>query len=210
MTLEEIRTLYPDTVPEDWHQHSNGGGWVHADAYVREDAFVSSDAVVRQGSVSGGRIFGGTISGGRIFGGTIYGGRIYGGLIYGGEIRGGRIHGGEIRGGRIYGGEIRGGQVLGGQIFGGCLVRGTFLLGTLRYGVWQTAPVQIQGSRDCVNEASKTLIQIGCLCQTAERWRTYGENIAQANGYTPAQIEEYRIYLQTIEAVRSLRRKNDE
>jgi len=100
------------------------------------------------------------------------------------------VHGGTILGGTILGGEIHGGTILG---------------GTIRGGTWRESPIQIQGSSDFVGEASESLIQIGCLCESPEWWDGHYRRVGAECGYTSAQNNEYRLYLELIAKVRAIR-----
>ena len=44
--------------PTDWHQHANGGGWVHKSASVDESAYVSEAAIVWGEVFGDARVFG--------------------------------------------------------------------------------------------------------------------------------------------------------
>ena len=44
-TAQEIAMLTA-TKAEDWHQHSNGGGWVYKTASIKETAFIGPNAQV--------------------------------------------------------------------------------------------------------------------------------------------------------------------
>ena len=52
MTFEQLKEKIGTADPADWHQHKNGGGWIHASARVDESAIVGKDAIV-WGIVSG-------------------------------------------------------------------------------------------------------------------------------------------------------------
>ena len=45
-TIEEVLYRVPNTKAEDWHQHSNGSGWVYYSASVADSAYVGPDALV--------------------------------------------------------------------------------------------------------------------------------------------------------------------
>lgn len=70
-----------------------------------------------------------------------------------------------------------------------------------------SSPIQIQGSMNFINEASATLIQIGCMNGTAAWWAKHRVKLGQKNGYTAERIEEYRLYLKLIADVRRLRNR---
>ena len=46
MTLEELQKIIPSATAETWHQHPNGGGWVHNLATVSATAYVGGNARV--------------------------------------------------------------------------------------------------------------------------------------------------------------------
>ena len=201
-------------VREGWHRHPNGGGWVEDTATVAPEAWVGPLGVacgncwvgpkarIWGGVINGGEIRGGVIWGGEIWGGTIWGGVIRGGVISGGEIRGGVIWGGVIWGGVIMGGEIRGGVIWGGVISGGVIMGGVIMGGVIRGGKVKKSPLQIQGTRDFVTETPGGNIQIGCIELTLADWREKGAAIARTEGFTSAQVEEYRAYLDLFERLR--------
>jgi YdcK Beta solenoid repeat len=75
---------------------------------------------------------------------------------------------------------------------------------------WEFSPIQIRGSKNFINEASKTVIQIGCQAGTADWWAKNRVELGKKNGYSASQIEEYRMYLKLIADVRALRNKKPE
>ena len=181
-------------VREGWHRHPNGGGWVEDTATVAPEAWVGMFGVACGNCWVGpkARIWGGVISGGVIWDGVISGGVIRGGVIRGGVIRGGVIRGGVISGGVIWGGVISGGEIRGGVIRGGVIWGGKV----------KESPLQIQGTRCFVTETPGGNIQIGGTELTLADWREKGVAIARAEGFTPAQVEEYRAYLDLFERLR--------
>lgn len=46
MTFEELKKIFPSANIDEWHQHSNGGGWVENTATVASSAYVGPDAQV--------------------------------------------------------------------------------------------------------------------------------------------------------------------
>ena len=46
MTLDKLRTLFPNATTETWHCHTNGGGWVQNTARVDATAYVGMDCIV--------------------------------------------------------------------------------------------------------------------------------------------------------------------
>ena len=169
ITFQQLQAKLPWTTldPKEWHQHTNGGGWVHQDAKIMKPKIeISGDAVISGGVIWGGEIWGGVISGGMISGDAV---------IWGGEIRGGEISGGVIRGGVIRGGEIRGGEISGGE--------------------WTFSPLQIQGSKHFVVTGSHTHIAIGCQNHTISEWQNNFQKIGIDNDYTSDQITEYGLFI---------------
>ena len=45
-TIEQVLSIFPETTKENWHQHTNGKGWVYVTAYVDETAYIGEDALV--------------------------------------------------------------------------------------------------------------------------------------------------------------------
>jgi hypothetical protein len=218
MTFEELESRCGQQIKADWHQHTNGGGWVYKDAFVSDEAFIDKDVIIwggiirggiiRGGLIEGGNIFGGTIEGGNICGGTIRGGTIEGGTIRGGTIEGGTIEGGTIRGGlieggnicggtirggTIEGGNIEGGNIRGGTIEGGTIRGGTIEGGTICGGIWKVTPLFISDSRGYgASNAKPGWLYIGCERHTFQEWEERFEAIARKHSLNDEEKIEYR------------------
>ena len=188
MTFSELNQKIGPLIEADWHQHSNGSGWVHKNAKVSDETYIGEDAVVWGGTIKGGTIMDGTIWDGTIWGGTIYGGTIKGGIIYGGTIKGGAIRGGIIRGGTIEGGTIKGGTVYGGTIKGGT-VKG----GIIEGGEWKIAPLFVTDPRGhgCTN-SKPGYLRIGCEIHTFQEWQDKFPAIARKHGLTEVEFSFYK------------------
>ena len=178
MTFSELNQKIGPLIEADWHQHSNGSGWVHKNAKVSDETYIGEDAVVWGGTIKGGTIMDGTIEGGTIEGGIIYGGTIKGGAIRGGIIRGGTIEGGTIKGGTVYGGTIKGGTVKGGIIEG---------------GEWKIAPLFVTDPRGhgCTN-SKPGYLRIGCEIHTFQEWQDKFPAIARKHGLTEVEFSFYK------------------
>jgi hypothetical protein len=140
MTWEQIRKLHPD-LPESsegWHQHSNGGGWVHESAVIENDSiFIGERVVFRGGLFYDGVFHGGEFHGGLFHGGEFHGGWFRGGVFRGGLFHDGEFHGGWFRGGVFYDGVFRGGWFRGGddgEFHGGWFRGGVFRGGLFHDG----------------------------------------------------------------------------
>ena len=46
MTFEELKKCVPDAIESEWHQHSNGGGWVQNTASVGEATYLNPHSIV--------------------------------------------------------------------------------------------------------------------------------------------------------------------
>ena len=200
------------------------GGVVYGDAYIRNNARIYGGeiygGVIRGGVISGGEIYGGVILGGeilggvisdnaRIDGGEITGGKICnhahisGGLILGGVIRGNaHIGGGVIYGGAIYGGAIRGnayitgGLIRGGVIHGGEIYGGVIYGGEIRDGIWNSSPLQIQGTKYFCNIESPGMLRIGCVSYPVEEWPNIFDELCLMHEVTDPDVRrEYRAYI---------------
>ena len=53
MTFQELQDKIGTQNEADWHQHSNGGGWVHKSAIVKASARIEEMAIVFSGKVFG-------------------------------------------------------------------------------------------------------------------------------------------------------------
>ncbi len=91
---------------------------------------------------------------------------------------------------RVYGSA----QVYGdARVYGSAQVSGNAWV----YGnAWEKSPLYIQGSKYPVCMYSSTQIKIGCQIHTAKEWMRHGELIAKKDGFTPEEIEEYRMYIE--------------
>ena len=45
-TIEQVLSIVPETTKENWHQHTNGNGWVYVTAHVDKTAYVGENALV--------------------------------------------------------------------------------------------------------------------------------------------------------------------
>ena len=64
------------------------------------------------------------------------------------------------------------------------------------YGnAWKVSPLQIQGTRHSLNACTATKIQIGCYSKEISWWLEHYKEIGAEEGYFPAEIEEYGLYI---------------
>jgi hypothetical protein len=61
---------------------------------------------------------------------------------------------------------------------------------------WDKSPLFIIGTRHALTNCEHGHIQIGCHCMTFKDWQEKGEEIGKREGYTPEEIEEYRLYVE--------------
>ena len=67
---------------------------------------------------------------------------------------------------------------------------------------WKKSPLFIVGSRHSLSNAKHGYIQIGCKCEKFKWWLgKEAKQFAEENGYSPAEIEEYRAYVKLFIAV---------
>ena len=132
-----------------------------------------------------------------ITGGLFHNGWFRGGEFRGGEFHNGLFHGGEFHGGIFYDGEFNGGIFHDGVFHGGEFHDGTFHDGTFRGGEFRCGwlPLQIQGSKHFVNIPDGVSIAIGCRTHVVDYWLQHFEDIGKIEGYTTAQISEYKMYI---------------
>ena len=61
--------------------------------------------------------------------------------------------------------------------------------------------MQIQGSAHSVCSPDGVIIKIGCQERTPQEWQESFESVGKSNGYTDAQIVEYKRYIDLFAAV---------
>ena len=143
MNFAELQEKIGAQNKKDWHQHKNGGGWVHKNAIVVAELFIGEQAIV--------------------FGGTFKGGTFKGGWFEGGTFEGGTFE--------------------------------------EKDRIWKSSPLFIIGSRYSLSNCKRGHIQIGCRCYTFSEWERHGLKIAKAEGFTSAEIEEYRAYVKLFKKI---------
>lgn len=151
-------------------------------AYASENATFLNECHVRAGIFYGGIFYGGVFRGGTFYGGVFRDGRFYDGVFNHGVFNNGLFYNGVFddgvfQGGTFYGGTFRGGGFHGGEFQHGWL------------------PLQIQGSRHFVNIPDGIHIRIGCIKKTPEEWACQFKEIGESEGYSEAEIAEYKQYI---------------
>jgi NDP-sugar pyrophosphorylase family protein len=191
-TIEDILKLFPNTTEADWTQHANGGGWkqttaevadtalvegvVSGYALVSDEARVSDNAVVYGNALVSGnaRVSDNALVCGkaRVFGNAVVFGNAWvsgGALVYGNAS----VYGNA----RVFGNA---------QVYGHAWVTGD---------AWETSPLYIQGSKHAATNAKYGHIAIGCEVHTFAEWQEQFQIIGEANGYTEAEIAEYKMII---------------
>ena len=74
-------------------------------------------------------------------------------------------------------------------------------------GTWKKSPLYIQGTRDSVTYCGPDQIAIGCEIHSFSEWLEQYETIGRKNGYTEAEIEEYKEYIDCVVRKRKKERK---
>ena len=65
------------------------------------------------------------------------------------------------------------------------------------YGnAWDKSPLYIQGTKHYVVMYDSKRLKIGCQIYSMKQWLAHGERIGRANGYTDAELAEYRLYVE--------------
>ena len=45
-TFEQLKEIFPDVVPTEWHTHPNGNGWVKNTVTIADKIYIGEDAIV--------------------------------------------------------------------------------------------------------------------------------------------------------------------
>jgi hypothetical protein len=83
-------------------------------------------------------------------------------------------------------------------VSGGAVVRG---------GTWTKIPLTVHGSRHLLFRPNKTDIQIGCHVHMPGWWLENHIEIGKQEGYTDAEITEYRLYIDLFIAIINMEEK---
>jgi hypothetical protein len=67
------------------------------------------------------------------------------------------------------------------------------------------SPLNICGTRHAVFVPKFGELQIGCICRPLAWWQENRVRAGEENGYTPAEIEEYRLYIDLYAKLESVR-----
>ena len=68
--------------------------------------------------------------------------------------------------------------------------------GATARGTWNESPLYVIGSQHIVCVPEPGRLRIDCCELSFAEWAERGERIGAAEGYTPEQIAEYRLYLE--------------
>ncbi len=104
-----------------------------------------------------------------------------------------RVHGNA----RVYGNAQVHGNA---QVYGDAWVYGNAQVygnAWVYWNAWSFSPLQIKGSVHFVTTSSRTEISVGCQKFNVDTWEKTYALVGKANGYTPDQIAEYRLLLET-------------
>ena len=170
-----LDTVY-GSKPEDWKQHSNGGGWVYKTATVETSAYLHPTSIVYGDA----QVYGDA----RVYGNAwVYGdARVYGSAwVYGSAQVSGNawVYGNA----RVYGNA---------QVYGSAQVYGN---------AWVASPPYIQGSRHALTLCSLTQIAVGCHVHDITEWLARYKAIGRAERYTAEQVAEYGRHLAYLAAI---------
>jgi hypothetical protein len=130
-------------------------------------------------------------------GGANLGGANLGGAnLEGVYLEGANLEGANLRGANLRGANLRGAN-LGGANLGGANLRGANLEGA-------KFPIQILGHKHAMWTTQDGQLQIGCHKNTFEQWLKKAEKIGAAEGYSPLDVEIYKLHIAHIEQVSRL------
>ena len=73
------------------------------------------------------------------------------------------------------------------QVYGNARVYGN---------AWDKSPLYIQGTKHSIVMYDSKRLKIGCQIHSIKQWLSHGERIGRMNGYTEAELEEYRLYVE--------------
>jgi carbonic anhydrase/acetyltransferase-like protein (isoleucine patch superfamily) len=167
----------------------SGNAQVYGDAWVSGDAWVFGNAwVYGNAQVSGNaRVFGNAW----VYGNAQVSGnaQVYGNAQVSGDAQ-------------VYGNAQVSGNA---RVFGNAWVSGNARVLIGSHEVKDICILQIQGSAHPVCSPDGAVIKIGCQERTPQDWQENFESVGKSNGYTEAQIVEYKRYIDLFSVVLSER-----
>jgi len=182
--------------------------WTEAIVYHSEDCSDLYSAVIQavlQGAkLRGAKLLGADLQGANLQGADLQGANLQDADLQGANLQGAYLQGAYLRGAKLQGAYLRGADLRGANLQGadlqganlqGAKLQGAKLqgaLGLLKDGV---VPLQIGGSRHWVIVRSPGYITIGCNHETVEWWEEYYVEAGLREGYTDAQLLEYRKHI---------------
>lgn len=95
---------------------------------------------------------------------------------------------------RVYGYARVGGKA---RVYGDAiLTNGDYIIQHMTGGEWAKAPLTILGSKHPMNISSSGVVRIGCYHKPIGEWLNDYERIGKTEGYSKAEIAEYRSHLE--------------
>ena len=180
---EEIRKLYPGlpSSRDGWHQHTNGGGWVHDNCDVSADTRIDAQSYVADGS----RV----LNGSRVDGSSV---------LNGSRVDGSRVDGSSV----LNGSRVLNGSCVDCSIVDGSIVDGSRVDAEARLsgGTHTRNPIWIRGTRYSIGFSRPGFVASGCITKPLAWWLEHVERCAEEHRYTAEQRKEYRLHVEHIAA----------
>ena len=138
------------------------------------------EAAYKSGAYLGGANLGGAYLGGANLGGA----NLEGANLEGANLEGANLGGANLEGANLEGANLRGAN-LGGANLGGANGLEKF-------------PIQIGGHKHWLCTTPDGQLQIGCHVYSFEDWQEHAEAIGRKEGYSPIDVEIYKLHIDYI------------
>ena len=138
--------------------------------------------------------------GANLEGAYLRGANLGGANLEGANLEGANLEGANLRGANLEGANLRGAYLEGANLRGANL-RGAYLEGANGLDKF---PIQIGGHKHWLITTPDGKLHIGCHAYAFEDWQEHADAIGRKQGYSPLDIEIYKLHIEHIRRVSQL------
>jgi uncharacterized protein YjbI with pentapeptide repeats len=128
--------------------------------------------------------------GANLYGANLFGADLHGANLYGADLRGANLSWADLYGANLFGADLRGANLRGANLYGASVSHPL-----LSYDTPSGDFLVLRGSRHSLI-ATTDAISIGCIRNTLDWWREHYAGVGRAEGYSAAEVDEYRQHIE--------------
>jgi Pentapeptide repeats (8 copies) len=152
-------------------------------------------ANLRGANLRGANLHGANLCGANLHGANLCGANLHGANLCGANLHGANLCGANLRGANLYGADLHGADLHGADLYGA----------NLRGAKWlEKFPISISAHKHHLQTTKEGKLQIGCHCYTFEEWIRHADKIGASEGYSPLDVEIYKLHIAHIQKVSQL------